>query len=208
MTGLNQEDSGDGMTLILWLIIGYLAGSCPTGFLAVKIIKGIDIRGFGSGNIGATNAGRLLGRRWAIAIAVFDMLKGGFAAMLASFFTDSSIIISLTGASAVIGHNYPLWLGFRGGKGVATTFGVFGFFDFFNPWPALIGGCSWYLIMKKTKYVSIASMSGLFVSVFLMPVFAMPRAYYIVALLLAILSVWRHRGNIARIKEGTEVKIK
>ena len=196
------------MVLILWTVIGYLAGSCPTGFLAVKIIKGADIRDYGSGNTGATNTGRLLGKKWAVAVAVFDMLKGGFAALLASFFTGSDVVTALTGAFAVIGHNYPVWLKFRGGKGVATTFGVFGFFDFFNPWPALIGGCIWYITMKKTKYVSIASMSGLCVSALLMPVFGMPRPYYITALLLAALSVWRHRGNLERIRCGTEVKVK
>ena len=196
------------MVLILWAVIGYLAGSCPTGFLAVKIIKGADIRDYGSGNTGATNTGRLLGKKWAVAVAVFDMLKGGFAALLASFFTGSDVVIALTGAFAVIGHNYPVWLNFRGGKGVATTFGVFGFFDFFNPWPALIGGFTWYITMKKTKYVSIASMSGLCVSALLMPVFGMPRPYYITALLLAALSVWRHRGNLERIRRGTEVKVK
>lgn len=193
---------------LLWIIIGYLAGSCPTGFLAVKIIKNVDIRDFGSGNMGATNVGRLLGKRWAVGVALFDMLKGGLTVLLASFFTDNSVILSLTGACAVIGHNYPIWLGWRGGKGVATTFGVFAFFDFFNPWPALIGGCVWYVIMKKTKYVSIASMSGLFVSTLLMPIFGMSRSYYMVALLLFMLSVWRHKENIVRIKSGIEVKVK
>jgi len=196
------------MTLILWLIIGYLAGSCPTGFLAVKIIKNSDIRNFGSGNIGATNVGRVLGRKWAVAVAAFDMFKGGIAALLALLFTGSDVVVALTGAFAVLGHNYPVWLNFRGGKGVATTFGVFGFFDFFNPWPALIGGGIWYITMKKTKYVSIASMLGLFVSAFLMPVFSMPAPYYLTAFSLAALSVWRHRGNIERIKLGTEVKVK
>ena len=82
---------------IFWLIFGYFAGSCPTGYLAVKILKGQDVRDFGSGNIGATNTGRVLGKKWAIAVAVFDMLKGGMAVLLASFFTESSIILALTG---------------------------------------------------------------------------------------------------------------
>lgn len=194
------------MTLF-WIITGYLAGSIPTGFLVVKAIKGIDIRTVGSGNIGATNSGRLLGKKWAVFIAIFDMLKGGIILLIASCFTQSSTAIALVGTAAVLGHNYPIWLSFRGGKGVATTFGVFGFFDFFNPFPAIIGGCCWYLLMKKTKYVSVASMAALFVATFLMPIFGMERAYYASGLFLSLLAVWRHRENILRIKEGTEIKV-
>ncbi|HAJ93642.1 MAG TPA: acyl-phosphate glycerol 3-phosphate acyltransferase [Synergistaceae bacterium] len=191
---------------ILWLIFGYLAGSCPTGYLAVKILKGQDVRDFGSGNIGATNTGRVLGKKWAIAVAVFDMLKGGIAVLLASFFTESSIILALTGVSSVLGHNYPVWLGWKGGKGVATTFGVFAFFDFFNPLPALIGGAVWYSVLRMTKYVCVASITALFTSVLLMPLFGMPRPYYLAGLFLAALSTWRHKGNIKRLIEGTEDK--
>lgn len=195
------------MSLILWSIIGYLAGSCPTGFLAVKAKTGQDVREYGSGNIGATNTGRLLGKKWAVAVAAFDMLKGGLVVLAASRFTDSASVLAAVGAFAVLGHNYPIWLGFKGGKGVATTFGVFGFYDFFNPLPAILGGCVWYLVMKKTKYVSIASMAALFAAAFLMPLFGMPRPYYIAALALAALSVWRHRANIERIKAGVEIKV-
>lgn len=192
---------------LIWLLFGYIAGSCPTGYLAVKILKGQDVRNFGSGNIGATNTGRVLGKRWAIAVAVFDMLKGGVAVLLASFFTDSSIILSLTGVSSVLGHNYPIWLGWRGGKGVATTFGVFGFFDFFNPLPALIGGAVWYAVMKTTRYVCVASIAALFASALLMPLFGMPRPYYLAGLFLAALSAWRHKSNIRRLLEGKEGKV-
>ena len=193
--------------ILIWITAAYLIGSCPTGFIAAKAIKGVDIRTYGSGNIGATNTGRLLGKKWAVAVAAFDMLKGGIAIMLVSIFTQEAFVLALVGLFAVLGHNYPLWLNFKGGKGVATTFGVFAFFDFFNPLPALLGGCIWYLLMKKTKYVSIASMGALFVSAFLMPLFGMPRPYYSAALFLAALSVWRHKSNIARIKEGTETKV-
>lgn len=146
----------------LWICLGYLTGSCPTGYLVTRYLKGIDIRAFGSGNIGATNTGRLLGKKWAYFVAVVDMFKGGLVVLIASFFTDNSFLLAAVGVSAVIGHNYPLWLKFRGGKGVATTFGVIGFFNFFNPWPAIVGGCFWCVILKQSKYVSIASMSSLF----------------------------------------------
>ena len=192
---------------IFWLIFGYIAGSCPTGYLAVKMLKGEDIRNFGSGNIGATNTGRVLGKKWAVAVAVFDMLKGGIAVLFASFFTDSSMILALTGVFSVLGHNYPVWLGWRGGKGVATTFGVFAYFDFFNPLPAIIGGAVWYLVMKMTRYVCVASIAALFVSALLMPLFGMPRPYYFAGLLLAGLSAWRHKSNIQRLIEGKEDKV-
>lgn len=193
---------------IIWLALGYLIGSIPTGYLAVKRLKGVDIRGRGSGNVGATNAGRVLGRKWAFGIAIFDMLKGGIIVFIASRFTSGPVIPALTGAMAVIGHVCPVWLNFKGGKGVATTFGVFAFFDFFNPFPALLGGLIWYLVLNKTKYVSAASMAGLFAAALLMPIFNMPRSYYIVALLLTKLVVWRHRSNIERILCGEEARIK
>ena len=191
------------MTAVFWAFAGYLAGSCPTGFLVAKYIKGADIRAFGSGNIGATNVGRLMGKRWAVAVAVFDMLKGGLAVLAASCFISDPTILALTGVCAVLGHNFPLWLGFRGGKGVATTFGVIGFYNFFMPWPAIIGGIIWYAVMKTTKYVSVASMVGL-----LAACFGMPRPYTAASFFLTLLSVWRHRANIVRLKNGTESKVK
>lgn len=109
------------------------------------------------------------GEKWAVAVAVFDMLKGGIAVLLASFFTESSTILALTGVFSVLGHNYPVRLGWRGGKGVATTFGVFAFFDFFDPLPALIGGAVWYAVLRTTKYVCVASIAALFAAALLMP---------------------------------------
>ena len=110
------------MSFILCALFGYLAGSCPTGFLVAKYVCGADIRSYGSGNIGATNVGRLMGKKWAVAVAIFDMLKGGLAVLVASCFVSSHALLALTGVCAVLGHNYPVWLGFKGGKGVATTF--------------------------------------------------------------------------------------
>ncbi|MEG1641938.1 MAG: glycerol-3-phosphate 1-O-acyltransferase PlsY [Synergistaceae bacterium] len=196
------------LSLLFWSFIGYLLGSCPTGFLVTKIIASSDIRAFGSGNIGATNVGRLLGKKWAVFVAVFDMLKGGIAVLIASIFTIDSNILAITGFFAVLGHNFPVWLKFKGGKGVATTFGVLGFYDFFNPISAIIGGCVWFVVMKTTKYVSVASMVGLFASAFCTRLFDMPIPYTISAFALACLSVWRHRTNISRIKTGTESKVK
>jgi len=192
---------------LAWIVLGYLVGSIPTGYLVARAVKGVDVRTVGSGNIGATNAGRVLGREWAIAIAVFDMLKGGVLVFIATLFLLSPTTLALIGAAAVIGHDFPVWLHFKGGKGVATTFGVFGFFDFFNPWPALLGGLVWYVTMRTTKYVSAGSMVGLLASALLMPVFNMPRAYYVVALLLTAMSIWRHKSNIIKILNGEENRV-
>jgi glycerol-3-phosphate acyltransferase PlsY len=201
-----MTDWGHAELIWLWLAAGYLAGSFPTAYIAVKAMKKIDIRTFGSGNMGATNAGRLLGKKWAVAIALFDMFKGAAAVMLASFFTSNPAVSAMTGLCAALGHNYPIWLSFKGGKGVASTFGVFAFFDFFNPWPALLGGVFWYLTMRTTRYVSIASIFGIAFAALMMPIFKMPRPYWIAAIVMAALITWRHRSNLRRIMEGTEVK--
>ncbi|MBQ9882372.1 MAG: glycerol-3-phosphate 1-O-acyltransferase PlsY [Synergistes sp.] len=196
------------MTALLLCVFGYLAGSCPAGFLVSKFIAKKDIRTFGSGNIGATNVGRLLGKKWAVATALFDMFKGGVAVFAAAAFTDApDWALALTGVCAVLGHNFPLWLGFKGGKGVATTFGVIGFYDFFMPLPALLGGAVWYVVMRFTKYVSVASIAGLFAAAVFTFLFGMPLPYIAASFALAFLSLWRHRSNIARLRAGTEAKV-
>jgi len=192
---------------IFWIITGYLAGSCPTGYLLAKHLSGVDIRNFGSGNIGATNVGRLMGKKYAVFVAAFDMFKGGIVVLIASCITDNAWLLALTGAAAVIGHNFPVWLNFKGGKGVATTYGVIGFYDFFNPWPALLGGAAWYVIMRTTRYVSLGSIFGLLTAALLMPLFKMPVPYFYVSLALAALSAYRHKANIQRLIEGTETKV-
>jgi len=192
---------------IFWIIAGYLAGSCPTGYLLAKYLSGVDIRTFGSGNIGATNVGRLMGKKYAVFVAAFDMFKGGIVVLIASCFTDNAWLLALTGAAAVIGHNYPVWLNFKGGKGVATTYGVIGFYDFFNPWPALLGGAVWYAVMRTTRYVSLGSIFGLLSAALFMPLFKMPMPYFYVSLALAALSAYRHKSNIQRLIEGTETKV-
>lgn len=193
---------------LAWLILGYFAGSAPTGYIVAKVLMGIDIRTIGSGNIGATNVGRLMGKEWAMAVAIFDMLKGGIIVFAASFFITDPTVLALTGAVSVIGHDYPVWLRFRGGKGVATTFGVFAFYDFFDPWPALLGGAVWYLVLKKTKYVSVSSMVGLASAAIFMIVFGMPWQYCFAGFTLTGMSVWRHRPNIKNLKNGVEKRVK
>lgn len=202
-----MESSGF-IASVCWILFGYLLGSCPTGYVVVKAMIGEDIRHFGSGNIGATNVSRVLGRKWAIATAVIDMLKGGVAVLIAMIAgVSSTTLLASIGFAGVIGHDYPVWLGFKGGKGVATTFGVFACFDFFNPIPAIFGGIAWFVLREATGYVSVASMLSLAVAALFMPIFSMPTPYYVAAIFLVFLTVWRHQENIRRLFAGSESKV-
>lgn len=196
------------IAFICWVLFGYLLGSCPTGYVIVKLLIGEDIRNFGSGNIGATNVSRVLGKKWAVVTAVADMLKGGVAVLIAMIAgVNDTTLLALIGFAGVVGHDFPVWLGFKGGKGVATTFGVFGCFDFFNPLPAIFGGIAWFLVREATGYVSVASMISLAIAALFMPIFSMPTPYYVVAILLVLLTVRRHKENIRRLLAGTESKV-
>ena len=189
----------------LWPLAGYLAGSIPTGYLLVRALKGQDIRKFGSGNTGATNVGRILGKPWAVFVALFDMAKGGLVVLSAlSAGVSSPWVLAVTAFAGVIGHNYPVWLRFSGGKGVATSFGVLFFLD---PLATLIGGASWALLVKGTRTVSLSSMVSLVIVLLALWVLGSPLPYIYTALLLFLLSAWRHRENIRRLVEGTERNI-
>lgn len=207
--------------IIVWVIISYFIGSIPTGYLVTKLFHKdsngkrdkLDIRSIGSGATGATNVGRAMGQGWARFTAIFDMLKGAFALLVAAHLgaslEQSDILTALSGFAAVIGHNYPVWLKFKGGKGIATTYGILFFI-----WPyksfaiVLLCGAIWYAIMKTTRYVSLASM----LSLVAMPVFfwvlGAPLPFTLVALALAALAVFRHRTNIVRLINGNENRLK
>lgn len=188
-----------------WILIGYLFGSTPTGFLAVKLLRGEDIRNFGSGNIGATNVGRVLGQQWAVITALVDMFKGGAAVGLARLAgINDPVLLALVGLAGVLGHNFPVWLRFKGGKGVATSFGVL---FFFYPAAAVLGGIVWYLTMKVTRYVSVASMFSLCTAPVWLIVVAAPLPYVWVAGFFGILTIFRHRQNVVRLLAGTENKV-
>lgn len=187
-----------------WPLMGYLAGSIPTGYLVVRLLKGQDIRTIGSGNTGATNVGRVAGKFWAVFVAVFDMAKGGLVVLgaLASG-VNSPWLLAVTAVAGVIGHNYPVLLRFSGGKGVATSFGVLFFLD---PLATLLGGASWFVLLKGTRTVSLSSLVSLSVVLLSLWVLGSPLAYIQAALFLLVLSAWRHRENIRRLMEGTERK--
>src|SRR5258708_15673838 len=194
----------------------YLIGSFPSAYVAGRL-AGTDIRKVGSGNVGATNVARVLGKRFGYPVFVVDVAKGFVAVKLAeavagtahssAFFVD---LCGVLGAMfAVLGHSFPLWLGFKGGKGVATSIGAL----FALNWiPALIVGIVWIVMFQTTRYVSLASI----VAVISLPItvalmlflkeLSTPVLLYF-SLLLAAIVVFRHRSNISRFLSGTEHRL-
>lgn len=193
----------------MWLILAYLFGSMPTGFLLVKYCKGLDIRKEGSGNTGANNVRRIMGRNWGIFVAIIDMLKGAVGLVGAmAFGVSDAWLLSLIALVGVLGHNYPVWLKFKGGKGVATSYGVLFFLWIPESFAiAMMGGVIWYVIMRTTRYVSLASVISLFAVSFFFLILGAPFAFTLFAFLLASLSAWRHHENIGRLISGVESKV-
>ncbi|MDR3353752.1 MAG: glycerol-3-phosphate 1-O-acyltransferase PlsY [Synergistaceae bacterium] len=203
-----MNDAGTAV-LVLWMAFGYLVGSFPTGYVLVKLKTGEDIRRSGSGNIGATNVARVLGKKWSVFTAVCDVSKGG-AAMLAAmlFGLNDPVLLSAVGFTAVLGHDFPVWLGWRGGKGVATTFGVFACYDFFNPLPAIFGGVVWFAVRELSLHASLASLVALIAASLSMPFFMGNKIYLVSGLALSALSILRHSDNIKRLLSGEESTVK
>ena len=201
------------LTLTGVLLGSYLLGSIPFGYVAGKI-RGIDIRRFGSGNIGATNVVRVLGKRYGYSVFVLDFLKGfGAVKISMSIATNTrpewgspEIFGILAAIASVIGHSFPLWLKFRGGKGVATAAGaLFGLM----PVAALIAVIIWISIFWFTRYVSLASV----VTAVALPlvILIMTRlnqirgnALFYSSLGIAVLVIWRHHSNLSRLMHGSE----
>ena len=149
--------------VMFWMFVSYFIGSLPTGYLVARIFRRVDIRTIGSGSIGATNVRRLMGQGWAVFVTVVDMLKGALALLLTVDSASSAPwMLSLSALAVVLGHNYPVWLKFKGGKGVATTYGTMFFIWPYNSFAiVLMSGALWYAVMTSTHYVSLASMLSL-----------------------------------------------
>ena len=188
-------------------VAAYLVGSIPTGFLVAKA-KGIDIRAVGSGNIGATNAFRVLGKGAGSFVLLFDVFKGWAAVMLlVPLFTrmnlcdDRESVRLLAGLSAVLGHNYTCWLKFKGGKGIATSSGVL---LAWMPPVFLTILAVWIVTFYASKYVSLASIAAAVA----LPISALAWrsswTYFGVSLCLAVLAIYKHKPNILRLLAGTE----
>jgi len=199
------------ITLILAGIAGYLLGSIPTGYLAARS-RGIDIRRHGSGNIGATNVFRILGRKMGLLVFAGDVVKGVIAVRLAIWAAHSASLPSAQVAGmvaaicCVLGHSFPCWLRFKGGKGVATSAGVL---IGLVPLETLVILTVWAIVFFTTRYVSLASILAsitlpIAVIVHLTPRVAGTSPLFYFTLAMAILVVWRHRANIRRLISGEE----
>lgn len=191
------------MTLqpLLVVVLSYLVGSIPFGVILGSRLAGLDIRRYGSGNIGATNVLRTLGFRFAAFTFLLDTLKGAFAFWMAQASGLGPAWIAAAGAAAVAGHNWPVWLRFRGGKGIATTFG---FVLFAMPYVGLTLAVVWIVVVAMCRYASVASMLAVAATPIAAFVRGYPIAYVAVSVLFAVSAVIRHLSNIRRLLSGTE----
>ncbi len=196
------------MNIVISVLVGYLLGSISFSYVFGKRLKKLDIRQHGSGNAGATNTLRVLGVGPAIGVLLLDTLKGVVAVILALYLGGEGLAPALAGLAAIVGHNWPVFLRFKGGKGVATTIGVLATLVF---WPALIAGVMAILSIVVTRYVSLGSLLFLLlttiITVLFRESFLYPIDYVYLLIMVTILSFWRHRENISRLLKGNESKI-
>jgi glycerol-3-phosphate acyltransferase PlsY len=195
------------MNIILGIVlpvVGYLCGSVASAVVVCRMMKLPDPRKGGSGNPGATNVLRLGGKKAAGLTLAGDVLKGVVPVLLAHLLTDSPAIIAGTAVAAVVGHMYPVFFGFKGGKGVATAFGAVAALVY----PvALFMGAVWVLAAMATRYASLASMAAAVAAPLFALVFIREPAYIVGLAVIAALLVYRHRGNIERLRQGSEPEI-
>ncbi|MBQ0805661.1 glycerol-3-phosphate 1-O-acyltransferase PlsY [Sulfitobacter sp. HGT1] len=188
--------------LALWAVIGYLIGSIAFGLLLARAMNLGDLRSIGSGNIGATNVLRTGNKTAAALTLLLDGAKGAVAVLLARGFAgeDAAQIAAL---AAMLGHCYPVWLKFKGGKGVATFLGVL----LALAWPAGLACClAWLIGAFATRISSMGAIAAASTSTFFLVVLGYGNAFFL-GIFLTLIIFWRHRENIKRIKAGTEPKI-
>ncbi len=200
------------MNELLLIALAYLIGSVPTAVWISKSFFGIDIRDYGSGNAGATNTFRVLGAKWGTVVMIVDIIKGAAATSLyillpyhQSELARTNLMIGL-GLAAVIGHIYPVWAGFKGGKGVATLLGMA---VAIQPLVAVCCIGVFLLVLYLTRFVSLSSiLAGVSFMVFILFIFNEKETLYrIFAVLVALMVVLTHQKNIGRILKGTESKV-
>ena len=192
------------LPVLLLLAIGYLLGSTPSGYLAGRWLKSIDLRDCGSGSTGATNVLRNVGKAPALVVFLVDVGKGALAVLLAKHFGLGNWIQVLAGLAALAGHIWPVWLGWKGGKAVATGLGMF----LGLAWP--VGLACFGLFMAVISIFRIVSLSSVVAAIGLPLLMLLARqsaAYISVSLVASLMVLWRHRSNIQRLIAGTEPTI-
>lgn len=185
------------------IILAYLLGSLSFGLLIARVYGGADLRRSGSGNIGATNVARLLGKTAGILTLFGDVAKGLVAVLLAQAWGHAFMLPAVAAVAAVLGHMFPLYDGFRGGKGVATALGVF------LPTltlPLLGGLLVWLVVVAVWRYVSAGSMLAALVVPLLAALWSYPLPLVLAAVLIALLVLYKHRENLHRLRQGREAK--
>ena len=193
------------MGIVLACVLSYLVGSIPTGLVLGKLVWHVDLREYGSHNIGATNAWRTRCKGPGTIICVLDLLKGVLGVWFGLHFAGVPLALVLGGIFAIVGHSWSLFLAFKGGKGVATGLGVI---LMLMPKATLFVFLVWLVLVFLTRYVSLGSI----VAAALVPVFAWffnePAEYILFGLAAAVFVIYRHKSNIGRLLNGTESKIK
>ena len=209
------------LAFVVVAILAYLIGSFPSGFVAGRIC-GVDLRTAGSGNIGATNALRVLGKKWGYAVFATDAFKGALAVLLGEglatlplFHGPSPVHVGVMAALfAIIGHSFPVWIGFKGGKGIATSAGIM--FVLFPGAVFASGLAVWLALFFTTRFVSVASLGSavtLPTVAFALYFFGTPGSWFFgycdpmlaaISGIMSLLAIWRHKDNIKRLFAGTE----
>lgn len=199
------------------LILSYLLGAIPVGYILTRLLKRIDIRQYGSGNVGATNVYRVVGPVAGIAVLALDIVKGVIPVTVFGDYLlrslpefDPLLVRLLFGLAAVCGHNWTIFLQFKGGKGVATTAGALVGLSFKIPQLGLVAGLSlgiWLVVLFSTGYVSLASIVACLALPILVIIFDQPGKLLIFTIALCLFVIYRHKSNIHRMLRGEEGKI-
>ncbi len=188
--------------------LSYLMGAMPWGYILVKVTKGVDVRNFGSGKTGMSNVLRTAGVKVAIAVVTLDTSKGVLAVLLARFLTDSPVAEVVAGLVAVVGHNWPVFLGFKGGRGLTVAGGAT---IPIAPIPFLLGCATFISVTFATRYVSLASILTVIVAFVSLTFMAFTgrseQTYFYYILFASLLVLWQHRDNMVRLAKGTERKL-
>lgn len=190
---------------VLGFVVGFVFGSIPTGLWITKALHGIDIREYGSKNIGTTNVYRTVGAKTAIMVLLADMLKGIVVVGVLKWYMNSDLLIVAAAMGAILGHNYSLFLGFKGGKGAATGMGLL---VYLLPKTSLCCFIIAAICIASTRYVSLGSIMASIAAPILTWYFGYPIPYVVLALLGGGFIIVRHKANIERLLNGTENKIK